>query len=170
MASFFLMLNTISLIENPQTDLPCNINPFISCGDAILSKQGQIFGFPNPLLSIISFSMLLATGLMLLAGGRAHKLYWQLVNLGLLGSIIFVLWFFYQSLYQLGTLCLFCLVVWVVTWPLFLYTTIWNYREKHLLENTALRFLSKNHITILILVYALGIILILFKFRDFFLY
>src|SRR3989344_160278 len=170
LASFFLMLDTITLIKNPTAEIPCNLNPFISCGNAILSEQGQVFGFPNPLLGIVSFSMLLAIGIMLLSHSRSRKPLWLLVNLGTLASMIFVVWFFYQSLYNLGTLCLYCMVVWVVTWPIFLYTTIWNYREKHLPENSVLKFVSKNHIPILAIVYALGIILILFRFRDFFLY
>ncbi|MEK7642311.1 MAG: vitamin K epoxide reductase family protein [Patescibacteria group bacterium] len=170
LASFLLMLNTISLIENPQVDLPCNINPFISCSNAILQEQGQVFGFPNPLLGIVSFSMLLATGIMLAYGARAHKTYWQLVNLGLLASFVFVLWFIYQSLYVLGTLCVYCMVTWSVTWPLFLYTTVWNYREKHLLENPLLAYISKNHKNILPLFYIIVIVLIIWQFRDYFLY
>jgi uncharacterized membrane protein len=110
LASFFLMLNTIELIKNPAADLPCNLNPFISCGNAILSEAGEAFGFPNPLLGLISFSMLLATGILLFAGGRAHKIYYQLVNLGTLASTIFVVWFIYQSLFNLNSLCLYCVV------------------------------------------------------------
>jgi len=174
LASFFLMLDTITLIQNPTAEIPCNLNPFISCGNAILSEQGQVFGFPNPLLGIISFSMLLATGIMLYAGGRAHKLYWKLVNLGLLASMIFVVWFFYQSLYNLGTLCLYCMIVWIVTWPIFLYTTLWNIKENHFsfhdLNKNLDAFLSKNHLQILVLVYIVAIFLTLMRFKDFFLY
>src|SRR3989338_1556084 len=131
LASFLLTLDTIKLIKNPNVSLPCNINPFVSCTSVATAWQGQVFGFPNSLLGIVAFAMLLATGIMLFAGGRAHKLYWQLVNLGSLASMVFVVWFFYQSVYNIGSLCLYCMVVWAVTWPIFLYTTVWNYRENH---------------------------------------
>lgn len=170
LASFFLMLDTIELIKNPTADIPCNISPFVSCGSAILSEQGEVFGFPNPILGLISFSMLIATGIMLFAGGRAHKLYWQLVNLGSLASVIFVLWFAYQSLFNLGTLCIYCLITWAVTWPIFLYTTVWNYREKHLGESAILHFVSKHHLVFLALFYLITGVAIFAKFKDFFLY
>jgi uncharacterized membrane protein len=183
LASFFLMLNTIELIKNPAADLPCNLNPFISCGNAILSEAGEAFGFPNPLLGLISFSMLLATGILLFAGGRAHKIYYQLVNLGTLASTIFVVWFIYQSLFNLNSLCLYCMVVWAVTWPIFLYTTIWNFKEEHFIlpphrghvsrqriVDNIFGFVSKHHFQFLTSWYFLIIVAILLRFRDFFLY
>lgn len=171
-ASFFLMLDTIELIKDPAADLPCNLNPFISCGNAILSEAGEAFGFPNPLLGVISFSMLLATGILLFAGGRAHKIYYQLVNLGSLASTIFVIWFIYQSLFNLNSLCLYCMVVWSITWPLLLYTTIWNFKENHFSEKyrSILHFISSYHFQILTLWYVVIIVAILLKFKDFFFY
>ena len=169
LASFFLMLDTITIIKNPATEIPCNLNPFISCTNAIGSNQGQVFGFPNPLLGIISFSMLFAIGVMLFSGGRSRKPLWLLVNLGTLASTIFVVWFFYQSLYNLGTLCLYCMIVWSVTWPIFFYTTIWNYKEDHFTFcKKFFSFTSQYHFEILTTGYLLAIFLILLKFRDFF--
>jgi len=170
LASFFLMVNTIELKQNPGAELPCNLNPFISCTNAIQSEQGEIFGFPNPLLGIISFSMLLASGVMLYFGGKARKIYWQLMNLGTLFSITFIIWFIYQSIYNFGTLCLYCMTVWTVSWPIFLYTTIWNYKEDHFKPNSFFRFLAQNHLPILISWYVIIIFLILLKFKDFFFY
>ncbi len=170
LVSFLLTIDTFELARNPVADIPCNISPFINCGNAILSEQGEVFGFPNPILGLISFSMLIATGIMLFAGGRAHKLYWQLVNLGSLASVVFILWFAYQSFVNLGTLCIYCLITWAVTWPIFLYTTVWNYRENHLGENSILKFVSKNHTVFLVLFYVALALAIFVKFRDFFLY
>ncbi len=189
LASFYLMLNTIKLIQDPGAVLPCNLNPFVSCTNSINAWQGRVFGFPNPLLGIISFSMLFAIGVMLFSGGRAKKPLWLLVNLGTLASFIFVMWFFYQSVYNIGSLCMYCIVVWAVTWPIFLYTTIWNFREDHFSIDKTRRqsflflkprhqkyidlifgFISRNHITILMIWYAVIILLILSHFRDFFLY
>lgn len=186
LASFFLMIDTISLIKDPQTDLPCNLNPFISCGNAILSEQGEVFGFPNPLLGIISFSMLLSAGILLLlqkphyetvTKTKGEKIFWLFVNLGLLASFIFVIWFLYQSLYSLGTLCIYCMVVWVITWPLFLYNTIWNLKENNFslvlnahFQKSIEDFLQNYHLQILILWYLAVILAVLTRFKDFFLY
>ena len=172
LASFTLVLNTIELIKNPNVDLPCNINPFVSCSSVANTWQNEIFNFPNALLGMIAFSMLLAVGAMLLSGYRARKEFWLLVNLGTLAAMTFVIWFFYQSVYNIGSLCIYCMFVWVVTWPIFLYTTVWNIREGHFnVEHRVLNilnFVSRHHIQILATVYLIAIFLILFQFKDFF--
>lgn len=177
-ASFVLTIDTIKLIENPNENLPCNINPFISCTSVAKTWQSEVFGFPNSLLGITAFAMLFAVGVMLLSGGRSKKPLWLLVNLGTLAAMFFVMWFFFESVYRIGSLCLYCMITWAVTWPLFLYTTVWNFREGHfkithpnplLQQERALHFISRNHIQILIIGYLVPIILILFRFRDFFL-
>lgn len=176
-ASFVLTVDTIELIKNPAADLPCNINPFVSCSSVASTWQAEVFGFPNSLLGIAGFAMLFAAGVMLLWGGRAKKPLWLLVNLGTLAAIIFVMWFFFQSVYNIGSLCVYCMVTWVVTWPLFLYTTIWNFKENHFsIEkpkhqkkiDAFFHFVSKNHIQILVAWYLLISLAILFQFRDFF--
>lgn len=181
-ASFVLTVDTIKIIKNPGVELPCNLNPFISCTSVATTWQSQVFGFPNSLLGIIAFSMLFSIGIMLHFGGpnsslldkisgenRARKPLWLLVNLGTLAAMIFVMWFFYQSVYSIGSLCIYCMIVWVVTWPIFLYTTIWNFREGHFgFKCRTLDFISNNHIQVLIVCYLIIIFLILFQFRYFF--
>jgi uncharacterized membrane protein len=187
LASFVLTVDTIKFIENPDVNLPCNINPFISCTSVASTAQSKIFGFPNSLLGITAFAMLFAIGVMLLSGGRAKKPLWLLVNLGTLAAMVFVMWFFFESVYRIGSLCIYCMTVWAVTWPLFLYTTVWNFRENHFsIEATSKKsflflktkhqkgidaffhFISRNHTQILIAWYLIIIILILFRFRYFF--
>lgn len=183
LASFLLTLDTIKLIKDPNTDLPCNLNPFVSCVSAATSWQGEVFGFPNSLLGMMAFSMLFAIGVMLLSGGRSKKPLWLLVNLGTLSAMIFVLWFFYQSIFNIGSLCIYCMVVWAVTWPIFLYTSIWNFKEDHFILpphrghvskqkmiDSIFGFVSRNHFQFLTSWYFLVIITILIRFRDFFLY
>ncbi len=187
LASFLLTNTTIDLIRNPAAQVPCNINPFVSCTSVTTAWQAEVFGFMNSLLGITAFAMLFAMGLMLLFGGsdsgvldklngqnRARKPLWLLVNLGTLAAMIFVMWFFYQSVYNIGSLCVYCMTTWAVTWPIFLYTTIWNYKENNfsiigLSKSSFLDFVSKNHVPILIAWYAIITLLIIFQFRDFFL-
>src|SRR5574343_1675561 len=105
LASFVLTVDTIKLIGNPDVQLPCNINPFISCTSVASTWQSKVFGFPNSLLGITAFSMLFAVGVMLLSGGRSKKPLWLLVNVGTLAAMIFVIWFFFESVYRIGSLC-----------------------------------------------------------------
>jgi uncharacterized membrane protein len=186
-ASFVLTIDAIDLIKNPAADLPCNINPFISCTSVASTWQSEVLGFPNSILGIIAFSMLFAVGVMLFSGGRSKKPLWLLVNLGTLAAMVFVMWFFFESVYRIGSLCIYCMIVWTVTWPLFLYTTIWNFRENHFsIEATVKKsflflktkhqkaidsffhFISRNHVQVLIAWYLAIILLIVFHFRTFF--
>lgn len=173
LASFFLTLDTIKLIENPQADIPCNLSPFVSCASAALAWQGAVFGFPNSLLGLAAFAMLFAIGVMLYSGGRSKRPLWLLVNLGLLAAVVFIHWFIYQSLYNIGSLCIYCMVVWAVTWPLFIYTSVWNLREDHFSSKVkgwkVSKLLEKYHLAFVIGWYLLIVFLILMKFRDFFL-
>jgi uncharacterized membrane protein len=178
-SSFVLTVDTIKFIKNPAVNLPCNINPFISCTSVANTWQSQVLGFPNSLLGIAAFAMLFAVGVMLFSGGRSKKPLWLLVNLGTLAAMVFVMWFFYESVYKIGSLCIYCMITWAVTWPLFLYTTVWNFREEHFvfpflkpkqqkLSDSIFHFISRNHVQILIIWYLFIIFAILLHFRDFF--
>jgi uncharacterized membrane protein len=171
LASFFLTLSTLELYKNPAADIPCNLSPFVSCTSAALARQGAVFGFPNSLLGLVAFSMLFAVGVMLYSGGRAKKPLWLLLNLGLLAAVVFIHWFIYQSLVNLGTLCIYCMVIWAVTWPLFIYSTVWNYREEHFskISNKILKLVDKYHLAFVVGWYLLVIFLVLFRFREYFL-
>lgn len=188
LASAILTNDAILLAKNPEADLPCNINPFLSCTSVATVWQSSVFGFPNAILGTIAFSLLFGLGLALLLqtieresltekifGVNKHrKIFWSLVNLGSLASVIFVLWFAYQSIFIIRSLCIYCMVIWAVTWPIFLYTTIWNIKEDHFCLNSIHKnfhkFLEKNHKEILLTWYIVIIATIIVKFRDFFIY
>lgn len=175
LASFFLMLDTIKIIGNPEADLACNLSPFVNCTSAATAWQSEVFGFPNPLLGIASFSMLFAVGVMLFSGGRSKKPLWLLVNLGVLAALIFCVWFFFESVYSIRSLCIYCMTIWAVTWPISLYTTVWNWREGHFdtLRSKQIKsivsFASKYHSQILIIGYIIPTLIIIWQFREYFL-
>ncbi len=182
LASAVLMNDAIKLAENPNVELPCNINPFISCSDVASKWQSHVFGFPNPILGIISFSLLLGIGLILLyrvvstknngAISRTKRNFWILVNYGTLASVLFVVWFAYQSIYVIGSLCPYCMIIWAITWPIFLYTTVWNIKEGHFSLNKIHskfdEFLQKNHLPLLVVWYLTVALLVFSHFRDYF--
>lgn len=151
LVSFLLTIDTMRLTENPNLDLPCNINPFISCTSVINSPQGEVFGFANPLLGIAGFSFVLAVGMMLLSGVEPSRRFWKFFTGGIITATVLIHWFIYQSIFVLGSLCLYCMITWVVTWPIFIYTII-----------------KRNQHTLLISWYLLIILIILFRFREYF--
>ena len=101
----------------------CSLNPIVSCGNIMESPQATVFGFSNPLLGLIAYSVVIGVGVALLTGARFPRWYWLTLNAGCLFGIGFVTWLQYQSLYNIGSLCLWCCLAWAATVLLFWYVT-----------------------------------------------
>ena len=117
-AAFVLAVEKLRQLQNPSYVPSCSINPVLSCGSVMLTKQASLFGFPNPLLGIAAFSVVIVTGALAVAGIRLPRWYWAGLAGGTLLGAVFVHWLIYESLYQIGALCPYCMVVWVVTMAL----------------------------------------------------
>ncbi|MFL0288152.1 vitamin K epoxide reductase family protein [Mycobacterium sp. SMC-18] len=117
-AAFVLTVEKVRQLQNPSYVPSCSINPVLSCGSVMLTKQASLFGFPNPLLGIAAFSVVIVTGVLAVAGVRLPRWYWAGLAGGTLLGAVFVHWLIYQSLYEIGALCPYCMVVWVVTMAL----------------------------------------------------
>lgn len=125
-ASFELVLAKFETLENGDAVLRCDFSIVVQCGANLASDQGEVFGFPNPLLGVTGFVAPVAVGVALLAGATFARWFWALFNLGVAAGLAFVVWLIGQSIYVLGTLCPWCMVVWAVMIPLFLTLTLRN--------------------------------------------
>ncbi|MBJ7518502.1 MAG: vitamin K epoxide reductase family protein [Solirubrobacteraceae bacterium] len=125
-AAFALAVEKFRLLENPLYVPPCTLGGAVDCGSVIRSAQAEAFGFPNPFLGIAGFAALAATGLILTTGGRLTRPYWLVLQAGLTLAVVFVHWLMFQTLYRIGALCPYCMVVWAVTIPAFWYVTLYN--------------------------------------------
>lgn len=125
-AAFQLTIDKIMLLENPDAALSCNVSVMIQCGKNLDSWQGELFGFPNPLLGIAGWMAPLFVGVALLAGARFPRWFWATFGAGVLLAFIFVCWLISQSIYatNLGVLCPWCMLTWSVTIPTFFATML----------------------------------------------
>lgn len=167
-ASFILTMEKMALLKDPSFQPNCNINPILSCGSIIRTKQATAFGFPNPFVGLASFSVLITIGMGLLAGARFKRWFWLGLQAGTIFGLLFIHWLAYESLYEIGALCIYCMLVWTITIPLFWYTLLYNIRENHIkLPNSLQRagnFAQRHHLDILIAWYLLFIVAILNRF------
>lgn len=127
-AAFQLTLDKIAVLTNPEADLDCNISVIVQCGTNLGSWQGALFGFPNPLLGLSGFVAPIAVGVAILAGASFARWFWIAFNVGVAAAFLFCLWLPYQSIFSLGTLCPWCMLVWSVVIPLFWTLTLHNAR------------------------------------------
>ncbi|MEC9323936.1 MAG: vitamin K epoxide reductase family protein [Actinomycetota bacterium] len=121
-AALTLTIEKIELLINPDYVPTCSITPVLSCGSVMTTPQASLFGFPNPLIGIVSFAVVLVTGVLAVARVRLPRWYWAGLTVGTLAGTVFVHWLIFQSLYRIGALCPYCMVVWAVTIPLLVVT------------------------------------------------
>jgi uncharacterized membrane protein len=114
-ASMTLTVEKIDLLLKPSYVPTCNINPVVSCGSVMVTPQASVLGFPNPLLGLVGFTVVTVTGVLAVAKVPLPQWYWAGLTVGLLIGAAFVHWLIFQSLYRIGALCPYCMVVWVVT-------------------------------------------------------
>jgi uncharacterized membrane protein len=125
-AAFSLTLDKFEVLLNPNAKLSCSISPLVECATNLKSHQGSAFGFPNPLIGLMGFVTPIAVGVAILAGARFARWFWIIFNIGIAGALAFVIWLIVQSIYVLGTLCVWCMLVWAMTIPMFLLVTVYN--------------------------------------------
>ncbi len=129
-ASAVISIEKTHLLKNPEASLSCSINPVYSCQSVILSDQASIFGFSNELIGIAFFGGMIALSIGMIARAKYDKWLHFLIWLGLLSSMGMVIWFFYQSVFNLSALCIYCSTVWFATWTLFVGYSRWLLTNK----------------------------------------
>jgi uncharacterized membrane protein len=125
-AAFELILEKVRVLADPNYVPACDINPVLSCGSVIITEQAEVFGFPNPVLGLIGFTVVITLGVVVVAGVSLPTWIWRGLNIGALAGFAFVHWLIWQSLYSIGSLCPWCMVVWAVTAPIFVWVTAAN--------------------------------------------
>ncbi|WP_245830084.1 vitamin K epoxide reductase family protein [Mycobacterium numidiamassiliense] len=114
-SSATLTVEKIDLLANPSYVPSCNINPILSCGSVMVTPQASAFGFPNPLLGIAGFTVVVVAGVLAVAKVSLPQWFWIGLAVGILSGAVLVHWLIFQSLYRIGALCPYCMVVWAVT-------------------------------------------------------
>jgi uncharacterized membrane protein len=167
-ASTMLAIEVFDRLKNPNFVPVCNLNPILSCTSVADSTQAHAFGFPNYFIGIAGYAAVTAIGIAILAGGRFKRWFWQLIEAGLLLATIFLTWLQFQTLYRIGALCIFCMIVWATTIPIFWYVTLYNFREENIgtpgWARRLVNFAQRHHADILLVWFLIIIALILKRF------
>jgi len=169
-ASFVLTIERIELADNPGYIPSCNFNPVLTCGPIMGSDQAAFFGFPNPIIGVATFPLLILVGGLLISRITLPRWVRSGLWLGTLGGFVFVHYLIVQSLTNLGAMCPYCIVVWVVTAPAFVYTTAYALQERALPAPAGLRrFVVHNRLLLLVLWYLALVVAAYFTCQSFWL-
>lgn len=169
LAAFVLTMEKFAVLADPNYIPTCSVNPVLNCGSIMRTPQAEVFGFPNPLLGLVGFPVVAAVGAMMLAGTRPARWVWFGLQIGATVGVVFVHWLIFQSLYRIGVLCPYCMVVWAVTIPIFWYVTVTSLSQVRVPGPLAriVGFASRNH-GVLVTMWLLAICgLVLMRFFDY---
>lgn len=164
-ASFALTYDKLHVLQNPNYQPSCNINPILSCGSVMKTQQASLLGVPNTIFGLIAFSMLLTFGVLLAGGAKVKRWVWLAAQIAATLGVIFMHYLFFQGVFRIHAICPWCFTVWMITIPTFWYVTMFNLKEKNIYVPGRLepisRFALKHHGDILLVWYLiiLGILL-----------
>ncbi len=164
-AALTLTVEKIEILIDPNYVPSCSINPVLSCGSVMVTPQASAFGFPNPLIGIVSFTVVLVTGVLAVAKIGLPRWYWAGLATGTALGVVFIHWLIFQSLYRIGALCPYCMVVWAVTIPLLV--VVASIALQPLQTNAAARVLYTWRWSLVALWFTALILLILVRFWDY---
>lgn len=168
LAAADLSIEKVALLKDPAYQPTCNISPILSCGSVMATPQAEAFGFPNPFIGVAGFAIVITAGMALLAGAQFRRWFWLGLQAGTVFGVVFIHWLMYQSIFNIGALCPYCMVVWTVTIPAFWYVLLYNLRQKNIRISGRLSklndFAQKNHANILVFWYLAIVLTILVEF------
>ncbi|MDZ8275896.1 vitamin K epoxide reductase family protein [Microbacterium aquimaris] len=123
-AAFSLTLEKLERLADPTSSASCDFSVLVQCSANLDSWQGSVFGFSNPILGLTGWVAPTVVGMAILAGARFARWFWWCFWAGMGFAFGFVVWLITQSIFELGTLCPWCMVTWAVTIPSFYAVTI----------------------------------------------
>ncbi len=126
-ASFVLSMDKVQQLQDriagKESVFACDFSVWVSCSSVMASNQSEAFGFPNSFIGIVGFAVVLTLGVVWLSGAAVRGWVWGGLQAGTVFGIAFVTWLQYQSIYAIGSLCPYCMVVWAGMIPLFVGVT-----------------------------------------------
>ena len=127
--SFMLYREYVGQLTNVEPSFSCDISPLVTCGPNLLSPAGNLLGFTNSILGMVLFlGPVFAAVSALASPGGMRAWYWRVFAIFVLGGYALVHVFAFRSIFEFGSLCPWCMLVWLMTIPLFWSVVAWTFR------------------------------------------
>jgi uncharacterized membrane protein len=171
-ASFVLAVEAITLAEDPNADLACNINAVLSCGTVGSSWQASVLGFPNAFLGLVTEPVVITVAVACLAGVRFPRWFMLAAQVVYTIGLGFAYWLFHQAMFDIGALCPWCLLITLATTLVFFEMTYVNIRDDNLflprrVQSGLIWFVRANLDLMLVVAWILVLVLaVVLKYGD----
>lgn len=130
-AAFTLTVEKFHLLENPNAILSCSFNLVLNCATVMQTWQSHVFGFPNSLIGLMGYPVVIAVAVAGLCDVKFPKKFMMAAQICYGLGLLFAYWLFFQSVFVIQVLCPWCLVVTFVTTIAFETLLRYNLRENN---------------------------------------
>jgi uncharacterized membrane protein len=169
-AAVILSIEKIEILTQPNHVSSCSLSPIVACSPIIASPQASALGFANSFIGIFGFAAVFAAGMTILAGAtKLHRAWWRTLLGGIIFAAGFCTWLFYQGVFEIGMLCLYCMLVWLVTFALLWLVTAYCVQHEHINLGDKLNNLLRYKYELIATTYAIIFTLLFYRWSDYWL-
>jgi len=168
LAAFVLSTEAIDIAKNPNASLSCSINVVLNCATVAKHPTASLLGFPNSFLGMIAEPVVITVAIAGLAGVKFPRRFMFAAQVFYTLGFLFAYFLFFTSMFVIGALCPWCLLVTLSTTFVFFSMTRYNIRENNLylpkkIATKANAFITRDYdkftLAIIIVAIIAGIIL-----------
>jgi len=118
-AAGVLVGERIQLYLDADSKASCDWGGAFSCTSVMKSSQAAAFGFPNPFIGLVGFTIVIVVGVTLIAGASLPRWFWIAFQAGITLAFGFLVWLYTQAVYSISALCIYCMICWLMMTYLF---------------------------------------------------
>lgn len=168
LAAFVLSVEAIEIVKNPDAKLSCSVNLILNCATVAKHPSATFIGFPNSFIGMMTEPIVITVAIAGLAGVRFPRWFMATAQAFYTAGLLFALTLLSISMFVIGALCPWCLLVTLTTIMVWFAITRYNIRENNLylpkhLQARAHAWLDKDYdkfaMAILIFIIIAGIVL-----------
>lgn len=168
LSAFVLSVEAIEIAKNPNAQLSCSVNIVLNCATVAAHPSATFMGFPNSFIGMMAEPIVITVAIAGLAGVRFPRWFMATAQGFYTLGLLFALGLLYVSMFVIGALCPWCLLVTLTTIMVWFAITRYNIREDNLflsktLSKRAHAWLDKDYdkfaMAVIIFVIIAGIIL-----------
>ena len=165
-ASLELQVGKEFLLANPGASLSCDVNPFISCGNVMMTWQSSALGIPNMAIGLAGFALMGAIGALMISRAELPAWFrWARLG-GMTFAVGYVHFLAVSTIFVIRALCPWCMVIWTVTAPMFFATLARTVESGDLRPPAPLAAVLRRWVVLSLLWYLLVIVVIAVAFRH----
>lgn len=131
-AAFVLSRDAIEIVKNPDAHLSCSVNIIVNCATVAKHPSATMFGFPNSFIGLMSEPIVITVAIAGLMGVKFPRKFMFVAQVFYTLGLIFALVLLSISLWVIGALCPWCLLVTLTTIMVWFAITRYNIRENNL--------------------------------------